>query len=119
VSDDWRNEAACSGAPDPDLWFSVQPVRVAAAVAICDGCPVWEACLDPSFMLGNPEGIWGGYGAAGPGGPRARREGRRILALTGISGWSRRQPSECKIFGTSTASGCWGSSEDLGSAPDD
>lgn len=59
---DWRLSAACSGAPDPDLWFARKPEQVAAAVAICDSCPVWEACLDASFALGVPEGIWAGYG---------------------------------------------------------
>jgi hypothetical protein len=59
---DWRDEAACSGAPDPDLWFSVQPEQVAAAMAVCDSCPVWEACLNASLTMGTPDGIWGGYG---------------------------------------------------------
>jgi WhiB family redox-sensing transcriptional regulator len=59
---DWRDEAACSGAPDPDVWFSAQPDEQAAALAVCDFCPVWEACLHAALTLGTPEGIWGGYG---------------------------------------------------------
>jgi hypothetical protein len=60
VSDDWRSAAACSGAQDPDLWFSVEPERVAAAVAICAACDVQEQCLDAALSLGDPAGTWAG-----------------------------------------------------------
>ena len=77
---------SCSTPPNPDLWFPEQPQgrpsnakrkalanRVMLAIAICEGCPVKQACLDEGMKLENIEhGIWGGLMA-----------GERIL-LAGI-----------------------------------
>lgn len=60
----WRMRAACHGA-DPDTFFpaakagAVRDRQVAAAKAICAGCPVREACL--SWALTHlSDGIAGG-----------------------------------------------------------
>lgn len=77
---------SCSTHPQPDLWFPEQPQgrpsnakrklladKVMLAIAICEGCPVKQACLDEGMKIENIEhGIWGGLMA-----------GERIL-LSGI-----------------------------------
>ena len=58
--------AACRAA-DPDLFFgrederpAERTARVAAAVAICHGCPVQAACYAAAEANGERWGIWGG-----------------------------------------------------------
>lgn len=79
-------KGSCSTHPNPDLWFPEQPQgrpsnakrkllanKVMLAIAICEGCPVKEACLAEGMKPENLEhGIWGGLMA-----------GERIL-LSGI-----------------------------------
>ena len=61
---DWRSQAACLGV-DPELFFPVAeagPVhdtQVAAAKAVCAGCPVVAACLAEALAR-IPDGIAGG-----------------------------------------------------------
>ena len=59
--DGWRRRAACRHA-DPDLFFP--PVgdsqTAAAAVAVCRGCPVIDACLRDALATGERHGIRGG-----------------------------------------------------------
>lgn len=70
----WRDEAACAGS-DTDLFFPVgeDEETVALAKAVCDVCPVREACLGYALSTNQPEGIWGGMTA-----PERRRLRRRI-----------------------------------------
>jgi hypothetical protein len=58
--------AACRGA-DPDLFFgrederpAERAARMAAAVAICHGCPVQVQCYAAAEANGERWGIWGG-----------------------------------------------------------
>jgi WhiB family transcriptional regulator, redox-sensing transcriptional regulator len=60
---DWRRGAACLSA-DPELFFPISYTgaslqQVAAAKAICAGCPVRRECL-AFAQRGEPHGIWGG-----------------------------------------------------------
>lgn len=55
----WRHHAACATA-DPSLFDGETADDVAAAEAICAGCPVRTGCLQ--FALANhiAYGVWGG-----------------------------------------------------------
>ncbi len=62
----WREEAACAGA-DPDLFFPVGDTdleTIAAAKAVCAGCPVKEDCLAYSIETNQTDGVWGGLTAS-------------------------------------------------------
>lgn len=71
MNQSWRSQAACRGLdseiffPDPDD-FEAQEI----AKAICDRCPVREACLEYALGLREREGIWGAT---------TERDRRRIL----------------------------------------
>jgi WhiB family transcriptional regulator, redox-sensing transcriptional regulator len=61
---DWRDDAACLGA-DPEGWFPVGESAEAMAqtrdaIAICDGCPVEDACLKWALDTCQEAGVWGG-----------------------------------------------------------
>lgn len=61
---DWRNEALCRDT-DPDQFFPVGMTldvvrRVDAAKAVCNACPVREACLQYAVETNQDTGIWGG-----------------------------------------------------------
>lgn len=87
---------SCSSHPNPDLWFSditssngslsqtawrLYLKRVGLALAICDGCPMKQACLDEGLKPENVEhGIWGG-----------KLPGERILISGAPSTSTRRQ----------------------------
>ena len=58
---EWQNQAACKGSQE--LFF--QEGHIAdrihlKAQEICYGCPVWDSCLEYSFMNREQFGIWGG-----------------------------------------------------------
>ena len=64
ASHDWRSEAACQDT-DPDLFFPVGTTgpaleQIATAKAVCQECPVQEACLEFALMTNQDSGIWGG-----------------------------------------------------------
>lgn len=65
----WRNRAACRGI-DPDIFFPVTEEDAVEAKAICDSCPVREACLEFALAAREKEGVWGGA---------TERERRRIV----------------------------------------
>jgi WhiB family redox-sensing transcriptional regulator len=65
----WRNRAACRGI-DPDIFFPVTDEDAEPAKAICDVCPVREACLEFALAAREREGVWGGA---------TERERRRIV----------------------------------------
>jgi WhiB family redox-sensing transcriptional regulator len=57
----WREDAACQTA-DPDLFFP-EPgdhVSAARAIAVCETCPVTDACLRDALATGERYGIRGG-----------------------------------------------------------
>ena len=68
VRRDWRSDAACLGIADPDLFFPtaetgpLHDAQVAAAKAVCAGCPVVTECLAEALAR-IPDGIAGGLTA--------------------------------------------------------
>jgi hypothetical protein len=69
---DWQGHAACLDVRDPEIFFPNRPTHHAAdreaietARAICDGCPVWTACLDVALAVPArfDHGIFGGLTA--------------------------------------------------------
>lgn len=57
---DWRDEASCSTAPDPDLWYASTIDERREAIEICASCPVRANCLAWALTTGEQFGIWGG-----------------------------------------------------------
>ncbi|MCX5136976.1 WhiB family transcriptional regulator [Streptomyces sp. NBC_00340] len=62
--DNWRDSAACRSV-DPDLFFPIgntgpAVLQIQEAKAVCQGCPVREACLDWALESGQSVGVWGG-----------------------------------------------------------
>ena len=60
----WRDQAACRHT-ESALFFPVGSVGVAvgeisAAKAVCETCPVRNACLQFAFETNQESGIWGG-----------------------------------------------------------
>ncbi len=51
-------EWACAGT-DPDLFFPTDAATLAAAVAVCEPCPLKQTCLDLAVARGE-SGVWGG-----------------------------------------------------------
>lgn len=68
---DWKQQAACAGHDDPDLWFSDNVAQQYAAIRICRTCPVLEPCLNYAAQLKLDDGVWGGMT------PRDRTNWRR------------------------------------------
>ncbi len=63
---EWQYQGACLKA-DPTLFFHPEgergPARArrdAAAVKVCSGCPVIDACRRHGLGVGEPYGVWGG-----------------------------------------------------------
>ncbi len=56
----WRQQAACIGFVD--TFFPDRPNRHtrAAAIRICDSCPVVTECDDYATEAGEKMGVWGG-----------------------------------------------------------
>jgi WhiB family redox-sensing transcriptional regulator len=61
ADDSWRDDAACRG-EDTDMFFPAPSdvVTAAKAVAVCDTCPVSDACLRDALETGEQHGIRGG-----------------------------------------------------------
>jgi WhiB family redox-sensing transcriptional regulator len=57
----WREDAACQ-TTDPDLFFPEPSdhVTAAKAIAVCETCPVTDACLRDALVTGDEYGIRGG-----------------------------------------------------------
>ena len=67
----WRKQAACRGL-DVEAFYPVSEdeADAAEAKAICDVCPVRQACLEHALAHREREGVWGGT---------TERERRRIV----------------------------------------
>ncbi len=75
-SDAWRALAACAGL-GPSLFYSEHPTDVAAAKAVCSGCPVAAECASAARRNGEAFGVWGGS-------EPADRRGAPVIAV-GVS----------------------------------
>ena len=71
MSGTWRDHARCRGV-DPQVFHPAEEDEVAAdaAKAICEQCPVREACLEFAISAREKDGVWGGMTA---------RERRRLV----------------------------------------
>jgi WhiB family redox-sensing transcriptional regulator len=63
---EWQIDGACREA-DPQLFFHpegergpARRKRDAAAVAVCQGCPVMDQCRNHGLTVREPYGVWGG-----------------------------------------------------------
>jgi WhiB family redox-sensing transcriptional regulator len=56
---EWKAQAACRGL-DTTVFFSDDEADTAAAIAVCENCPVRQACLDFAIDTRQHDGIWGG-----------------------------------------------------------
>jgi WhiB family redox-sensing transcriptional regulator len=56
---EWRTRGSCIG-HDPEMWFSVLPLRRIDAAEICGSCPVRARCLAWASETGQRFGVWGG-----------------------------------------------------------
>ena len=66
---------------DPDLFFAETPADVEVAKALCEDCPIREACLAGALQRREPWGVWGGQlFAAGVVVPHKRRHDTRFRA---------------------------------------
>lgn len=68
----WHNRAACRGL-DATIFYPTpedDEEAVQRAKAICDVCPVREACLEHALAVREKNGVWGGC---------TERERRRIV----------------------------------------
>jgi WhiB family transcriptional regulator, redox-sensing transcriptional regulator len=66
----WRERGRCKGA-DPAVFYPEDDEDPGLeAKAICDACPVREACLESAIATRERLGVWGGYTA---------RERRRLV----------------------------------------
>ncbi len=67
----WRKRAACRGI-DVEIFFpeSDDDAEAEGAKAVCEVCPVRQACLEHALAHREREGVWGGA---------TERERRRIL----------------------------------------
>lgn len=67
----WRKRAACRGI-DVEIFFpeTDDDAEAEAAKAVCEVCPVRQACLEHALAYREREGVWGGT---------TERERRRIL----------------------------------------
>lgn len=63
--DGWREFALCRGM-DPDIWYPDRGTttdETRQAKAVCEQCPVREACLEYALLAHEDRGIWGGQSA--------------------------------------------------------
>ena len=51
-------QTPCSGLTD--LFYSDEPQDIAQAQALCDVCPLQQACLQGAIERREPAGVWGG-----------------------------------------------------------
>jgi WhiB family redox-sensing transcriptional regulator len=62
---------------DAELWFAESPADVEFAKALCQSCPIRQACLAGALERSEPWGVWGGeLFIAGVVVPRKRPRGR-------------------------------------------
>lgn len=86
-------KAACRGHRDPDLWFPATDAEYDKARAVCDSCPIQDACL-ATGMTAKEDGIWGGL-LLDKGKPQSRAgcAGQPVHAA-GLQQQSRSSPRE-------------------------
>lgn len=71
---DWTG-ALCRQVGNPDLWFSDDWRELKQAKAICEACPLKDACHQYALDTGQRFGVWGGQNMART--PAAQHERQR------------------------------------------
>ena len=56
---EWRGEALCADDPEPEDWFSADPVRIARARKVCVVCPSRKECDSYAQETNQEFGVWG------------------------------------------------------------
>jgi WhiB family redox-sensing transcriptional regulator len=81
----WRDLAACRDivSADYDPFFADTTDLQAEAIAICETCPVRDACLTFAVRTGQQYGIWGG---------QPQQLVRQLIALDRVSVAMKRSP---------------------------
>lgn len=71
MSQSWRLQAACRGL-DPSIFYpsSEDEADAEPAKAVCEQCPIRQACLEHALARREKDGIWGGA---------TEKERRRII----------------------------------------
>ena len=85
----WAEGAHCTG-EDPELFFPMGAPRLVMvqterAKAVCDGCPVRDACLEWSLVTAQDAGVWGGLDEDERREIRRRRRRAATLTVVGSS----------------------------------
>jgi WhiB family redox-sensing transcriptional regulator len=77
---DWRERAECL-TRDPEEFFAMPSdvLQIAAAKAVCAGCPVRRNCLRLAFSPGAGEGVYGGADETD------RRRAQRRVSRAGVA----------------------------------
>jgi len=65
----WADEAACRGL-DPLVFYPATDEEAEEAKAVCEVCPVRDACLEHAIVNREHNGVWGGA---------SERERQRII----------------------------------------
>lgn len=55
-----RVTSCTSPTVDPAVFFPASPAQLAAAQAVCAGCPFATSCLAEAVAAGTTDGVWGG-----------------------------------------------------------
>lgn len=71
MSQSWRQQAACRGL-DPSIFYpsSDDEDDAEPAKAVCEECPIRQACLEHALTRRERDGVWGGA---------TEKERRRII----------------------------------------
>jgi len=69
MTQSWRTNAACRGL-DAEIFYPMSEDDTDPAKAVCDVCPVQQACLEHALGVREKEGVWGGC---------TEKERRRII----------------------------------------
>lgn len=69
----WEDGAACADVEDPEIFHEIEnaidagrvadPLKVAAALELCESCPILDRCFHEA-VYSRSTGIWGGTTAA-------------------------------------------------------
>ena len=77
---EYPQDGACYEKARADGWpdfFSLEPLQIARALTICEGCTVRAECCAGAVERREEDGVWGGFDLNPPGG---RQQARRWLA---------------------------------------
>ena len=90
----WQ-DAACSTAPDPDLWFTQTYAAQRDAIKVCEGCPIRAQCGSYGLKY-QTEGVWGGVALRPRVGSLCKKGHFDWYYFTDSQGRERRRCAECQ-----------------------